>query len=68
MVENIGDKIEIPVNKGRIISIRGPVLDIEFPPGKLPDIYNALEIIRPKDKSTPVREKSCCRSAAVNRQ
>jgi F-type H+-transporting ATPase subunit beta len=51
MVEDIGDKIEIPVNKGRIISIRGPVLDIEFPPGKLPDIYNALEIIRPVDKS-----------------
>ena len=52
MAEDIGDKIEIPVNKGRIISIRGPVLDIEFPPGKLPDIYNALEIIRPLDKST----------------
>jgi F-type H+-transporting ATPase subunit beta len=51
MVENIGDKIEMPVNKGRIISIRGPVLDIEFPPGKLPDIYNALEIVRPQDKS-----------------
>ena len=51
MVENIGDKIEMPVNKGRIISIRGPVLDIEFPPGKLPDIYNALEIFRPQDKS-----------------
>ncbi len=57
MVENIGDKIEIPVNKGRIISIRGPVLDIEFPPGKLPDIYNALEIIRPEDKSTQSGKK-----------
>lgn len=57
MVENIGDKIEIPVNKGRIISIRGPVLDIEFPPGKLPDIYNALEIVRPQDKSTQSGKK-----------
>jgi len=57
MVEDIGDKIEIPVNKGRIISIRGPVLDIEFPPGKLPDIYNALEIIRPQDKSTQSGKK-----------
>jgi F-type H+-transporting ATPase subunit beta len=57
MVENIGDKLEIPVNKGRIISIRGPVLDIEFPPGKLPDIYNALEIVRPQDKSTQSGKK-----------
>jgi F-type H+-transporting ATPase subunit beta len=57
MVENIGGKIEMPVNKGRIISIRGPVLDIEFPPGKLPDIYNALEITRPLDKSTQSGKK-----------
>jgi F-type H+-transporting ATPase subunit beta len=57
MVENIGDKIEMPVNKGRVISIRGPVLDIEFPPGKLPDIYNALEIIRNIDKSTQSGKK-----------
>ncbi len=33
--------------KGKIVSIRGPVLDIEFPPGKLPDIYTALEIYKP---------------------
>jgi len=33
-------------NKGRIISIRGPVLDIEFAPGHLPAIYNALIIKR----------------------
>ena len=57
MVENIGNKIEIPANKGRIISIRGPVLDIEFPPGKLPDIYNALEIIRPEEKSAYYKKK-----------
>jgi F-type H+-transporting ATPase subunit beta len=57
MVENIGDKIEMPVNKGRVISIRGPVLDIEFPPGKLPDIYNALEIVRTIDKSTQSGKK-----------
>ena len=57
MVENTGDKIEMPINKGRIISIRGPVLDIEFPPGKLPDIYNALEIVRPQYKSTQSGKK-----------
>ena len=37
-------------NRGRIVSIRGPVLDIEFPPGKLPDMYTSLEIPRSKEK------------------
>ena len=29
---------------GKVIQITGPVIDVEFPPGELPDIYNALEI------------------------
>src|SRR5687767_3386596 len=29
---------------GRIVQITGPVLDIEFPPDQLPEIYNAIEI------------------------
>ena len=33
---------------GKVIQITGPVIDVEFPPGELPDIYNALEIKRPK--------------------
>src|SRR5438132_9605178 len=33
---------------GKVIQITGPVIDVEFPPGKLPAIYNALEIKRPK--------------------
>jgi len=37
-------------NIGRIVSIRGPVLDIEFPPGNLPFIYNALKIKRPESQ------------------
>ncbi|MDQ6682174.1 MAG: F0F1 ATP synthase subunit beta [Chloroflexota bacterium] len=32
---------------GKVIQITGPVIDVEFPPGELPDIYNALEIERP---------------------
>jgi F-type H+-transporting ATPase subunit beta len=32
---------------GKVIQITGPVIDVEFPPGKLPAIYNALEIKRP---------------------
>jgi len=31
-------------NKGRITQIIGPVVDVTFPPGKMPNIYNALVI------------------------
>ena len=31
---------------GRVIAITGPVVDIEFPAGQLPAIYNAVEIKR----------------------
>jgi len=34
---------------GRIIAITGPVVDIEFPSGHLPAIYNAVEILRPDE-------------------
>ncbi len=33
------------VNTGRVIEILGPVVDVEFPEGDLPDIFNALEIV-----------------------
>ncbi|MFO7525558.1 MAG: hypothetical protein R6W68_08905, partial [Ignavibacteriaceae bacterium] len=32
--------------KGNIIQIIGPVVDIEFEEGQLPEIYNALRIPR----------------------
>ncbi len=32
--------------KGRITQIIGPVVDVEFPPGELPEIQNALRIMR----------------------
>ncbi len=32
-------------NVGRVIEIIGPVVDVEFPEGELPEIYNALEIV-----------------------
>ena len=35
---------------GKVIQITGPVIDVEFPPGDLPAIYNALEIERPAAK------------------
>ena len=34
---------------GKVIQITGPVVDVEFPAGDLPAIYNALEITRPSE-------------------
>jgi F-type H+-transporting ATPase subunit beta len=31
-------------NKGRVVQVIGPVLDVEFDAGHLPEIYNALQI------------------------
>jgi F-type H+-transporting ATPase subunit beta len=31
---------------GKILQILGPVIDVEFPPDQLPEIYNALEVTR----------------------
>ncbi|MFP4661374.1 MAG: F0F1 ATP synthase subunit beta [Halanaerobiales bacterium] len=38
-------------NKGRIIQVIGPVVDIEFPTGKLPEIYNAVKIVGEKKRN-----------------
>ncbi len=32
------------MNEGKITQVIGPVVDVEFEPGKLPAIYNALEV------------------------
>jgi len=34
--------------QGSIAQIFGPVVDVRFPPGSLPPIYNALEIVDPR--------------------
>lgn len=34
------------MNKGKIIQVIGPVVDIEFEAGKLPEVYNAIRIIK----------------------
>jgi F-type H+-transporting ATPase subunit beta len=31
---------------GKILQITGPVIDVEFPDGQLPEIYNAIEVTR----------------------
>ena len=32
------------MNKGKIVQIIGPVVDVEFSDGQLPAIYNALTV------------------------
>jgi len=32
------------MNAGKIVQVIGPVVDVEFEPGKLPGIYNALDV------------------------
>lgn len=45
---------ENEINKGKIVQIIGPVLDIDFSGGTLPSIYNAVEI---KRKSTEGKDE-----------
>lgn len=37
------------MNMGRIVQVIGPVVDVEFEPGRLPEIYNAV-LIRTQDQ------------------
>jgi len=37
------------MNFGSVVQVIGPVVDVEFPPGKLPEIYNAV-LIRTEDQ------------------
>jgi F-type H+-transporting ATPase subunit beta len=37
---------------GRVFRVIGPVVDVDFPPGELPEIYTALEVERTLDGET----------------
>ncbi|MCH7587700.1 MAG: F0F1 ATP synthase subunit beta, partial [Chloroflexi bacterium] len=37
--------------KGEVVQVQGGVVDCEFPPGELPEIYDALEISKNGDRS-----------------
>jgi F-type H+-transporting ATPase subunit beta len=37
-------------SKGRVVQVMGPVVDVEFPGGELPDIYYAVEIPKNGDR------------------
>jgi F-type H+-transporting ATPase subunit beta len=41
------------VAEGRILQVTGPVVDVEFPPGELPEIFTALAITNPALDSRP---------------
>ncbi|MFL5758435.1 MAG: F0F1 ATP synthase subunit beta [Thermomicrobiales bacterium] len=40
---------------GKVVQVLGPVVDVEFPPDRLPEIYNSIEIVM-DDGSTLVLE------------
>ncbi len=43
-------------NVGKVIEVIGPVVDVEFPEGNLPEIYNAIEIVSDGfDSPQPIR-------------
>jgi F-type H+-transporting ATPase subunit beta len=44
---------EIHLQNGRITQVIGPVVDVEFPPGGLPEIYTALAVTNPGIDARP---------------
>mgnify|MGYP000849822605 FL=1 len=49
-----GDFVE--KNIGKVVSVIGPVVDVQFGEGKLPEIYNAIEIVNPYTNKKVVLE------------
>src|SRR5438552_17234394 len=41
-------------NVGKVVQVIGPVLDVEFEPERLPELYNALVIDHPGNGTPPV--------------
>lgn len=53
------------MNVGQIISVMGVVVDVEFPPGQIPNIYNALTI-RSEDQERDYGEWNLTLEAALH--
>ena len=53
------------MNIGRVIQVVGVVVDVEFPPGQVPDIYNALNI-RSEDQDRDYGEWDLTLEAALH--
>jgi F-type H+-transporting ATPase subunit beta len=43
-MSTVADDISIQTTEGRVVAIAGPVVDVEFPPGNLPEINHAVEL------------------------
>jgi F-type H+-transporting ATPase subunit beta len=46
---------EPKTNVGKVVQVIGPVLDVEFEPERLPELYNALLIAHPGNGTPPIR-------------
>ncbi len=46
--------INVTTANGKITQVLGAVVDVEFPPGNLPAIYNALKLTNPSINSQPL--------------
>ena len=42
------------INIGKVVQVIGPVLDVEFEPEKLPELYNALHIKGKRDDGADI--------------
>ena len=42
------------MNKGKVVQVIGPVIDVEFEPEKVPDIYTSL-VIDDNSGTAPIR-------------
>ncbi|MBO8138129.1 MAG: F0F1 ATP synthase subunit beta [Desulfotomaculum sp.] len=53
------------MNVGKVVQVTGVVVDVEFPPGQVPDIYNALKI-RSEDQDRDYGEWNLTLEAAMH--
>jgi F-type H+-transporting ATPase subunit beta len=49
------EKSRMATNVGKVVQVIGPVIDVEFEPEHLPELYNALTIDDPGNGRPPVR-------------
>jgi len=43
-MSTVAEDAKIETTEGRVVAIAGPVVDVEFPPGSLPEINHAVEL------------------------
>ena len=44
---SVAPVVPFAASKGKVVQVIGPVVDVEFEPGKLPKILNALKLTNP---------------------